>query len=128
MAFTLDVPAGRVLCEEGASGSEFFVLVEGRVEVLKAGRPTALLQHGAWFGEIALLEATPRRATVVARTPATLLVFGKREFNGLLFIAPTVRGRLQATSARVVDGLAPSRLPWYQPLGAADFPPMTLGA
>jgi CRP-like cAMP-binding protein len=124
---TVDVPAGRVLCEEGTSGSEFFVLVAGRVEVRKAGDAAALLKPGAWFGETALLELTTRRATVIARTQATLLVFGRREFNGLLFIAPTVRRRLEATASRVVDGMAPSRQPWYQPLGV-KVPPMSLGA
>jgi CRP-like cAMP-binding protein len=127
LAFTLDVPAGRVLCEEGAIGREFFVLVDGRVEVRKAGDAAALLQPGAWFGETALLQTTARRATVIARTRATLLVFGLREFNGLLFIAPTVRQRLEATASCVVDGMAPSRQPWYQPL-TAELPPMSLGA
>jgi len=116
MGVMLDVPAGRRLCDEGAPGEEFFVLVDGNVEVHTAAGRSALLRPGAWFGEIALLDRGVRRATVTARTRATVLVFGRREFNGLLAIAPSVRARLERTTAGFVQGAAPPRRPWYQPL------------
>src|SRR5262245_40579979 len=73
LAYTLDVAPGQVLCTEGAPGAEFFVLVDGLVDVNAPGGVWALLRPGAWFGETALLEDTTRRATVTARTHGTVL-------------------------------------------------------
>jgi CRP/FNR family transcriptional regulator, cyclic AMP receptor protein len=119
---TIDVAAGRTLCKEGEPGTEFFVLLDGEAEVRTEAGTVAVIRPGAWFGEAALLDATPRRATVTTTTPATIIVFGKREFNGLLSIAPSVRNRLERTTSRVIGGEAPTRQPWYQPL-ARDFSP-----
>jgi CRP/FNR family transcriptional regulator, cyclic AMP receptor protein len=119
---TVDVPAGRTLCKEGESGTEFFVLLDGEAQVRTEAGTVAMIRPGAWFGETALIDSAPRRATVTTTTPATVIVFGKREFNGLLSIAPSVRSRLEKTTSRVIDGEAPTRQPWYQPL-ARDFSP-----
>ncbi len=115
LGVTLDVPAGRTLCREGMPGTEFFVLLSGVVDV-RAASGLAVLRPGAWFGEVALLDHAPRRATVTTRTPAALLVFGKREFSGLLSIEPLVRDRLERTAALVVAGMGPTDEPWYEPL------------
>src|SRR4051794_34044838 len=78
---TVDVKAGRVLCELGALGLEFFVLVDGIVDVRTASGECFRLRPGAWFGEVALLDDGYRHATVTATTDATVLVFGRREFK-----------------------------------------------
>jgi sigma-B regulation protein RsbU (phosphoserine phosphatase) len=116
LGVTLDLPAGVTLCAEARSGAEFFVLLAGLVEVQTGSGTAAVLRPGAWFGETALIDDAPRRATVRARTPITVLVFGKREFAGLRVINRGIRERLEHTSAQVVAGRAPTELPWYQPL------------
>jgi CRP-like cAMP-binding protein len=119
---TVDVPVGRALCTEGDAATEFFVLIDGEAQVRTEAGTLAAIRAGAWFGEAALLEGAPCRATVTTTTRATLIVFGKREFNGLLSIAPSVRRHLEQTTSRATDGEAPTRQPWYQPL-AHDFYP-----
>jgi CRP-like cAMP-binding protein len=116
LGFPLDVEAGRVLCREGAYGAEFFILISGLLEVCTASGVTAQLRPGAWFGETALLDDGYRRATVTARTNATVLVFSRREFAELLRIVPGMRRRLEAMSSKVVAGTRPTAQPWYQPL------------
>ena len=69
----LEVPAGGVLCKEGETGQEFFVIVDGKIEVTRKGRRLAARGGGDFVGEIALLEDVPRTATVKAKT--TLRVF-----------------------------------------------------
>src|SRR5262245_60581570 len=76
----LDVEPGRVICREGAPGAEFFILVDGLLDVCTESGVTAMLRPGAWFGETALLDDGYRHATVTARTHATVLVFNRREF------------------------------------------------
>jgi CRP-like cAMP-binding protein len=111
---TVDVPAGTRLCAEGMTGNEFFLLVDGLVDVRTSGGVAALLRPGAWFGEAALLDGAPRRATLVTRTESMLIVLDRREFNTLLQIAPSVRRRLRECATRVASGTAPTRQPWYQ--------------
>jgi CRP/FNR family transcriptional regulator, cyclic AMP receptor protein len=55
----LDVPPGKVLFKEGEIGHEFFVLVEGEVEVTRKGKRVATRGGGEFVGEIALLEKIP---------------------------------------------------------------------
>jgi CRP-like cAMP-binding protein len=88
------VPAGRVLCEEGTLGREFFFIVAGTAAVRRKGRKVATLEAGRYFGELSLLDRKPRSATVVSETPMTLLVLEQRRFNGLLDEMPTLSHKL----------------------------------
>ena len=98
------VPAGRVLCEEGTLGREFFFIVDGTASVRRNGRKVATLTPGKYFGELSLLDRKPRSATVVSETPMTLLVLEQRRFNGLLDDMPTLSHKLLvAMSQRLRD-------------------------
>jgi CRP-like cAMP-binding protein len=79
----IDVPAGRVLCEKGKSGGDFFIILEGKAEV-DAGDGKRTLGPGDFFGEIALLDNGPRTATVKAATPMRCLVLGHEQFRDVL--------------------------------------------
>ena len=98
------VPKGRVLCEEGSIGREFFFIVEGKASVSRDGRRAATLGPGAYFGELALLDRKPRSATVISDTEMTLLVLEQRRFNGLLDEMPALSHKLLvAMSQRLRD-------------------------
>jgi CRP-like cAMP-binding protein len=59
------IPAGTDLLAEGASTGHLYILLEGRLEVIKAGATLALVSEpGALFGEISLLLEQPHTATV----------------------------------------------------------------
>jgi CRP-like cAMP-binding protein len=103
----LDVAGGRVLCREGERGDQFFVLVDGRAGAQSSTGIVSILHGGDWFGEVSLLTGAARCATVTTFTPATLIVFGRREFADLLRIAPSVRTRLESRAARLVASCAP---------------------
>ncbi|HKU38201.1 MAG TPA: cyclic nucleotide-binding domain-containing protein [Polyangiales bacterium] len=72
-----------LILREGEPGTSFFVLARGNAEVraLRAGRETRLatLTEGAIFGEMALLTAAPRTASVLAYDDCDLLEFDCRE-------------------------------------------------
>ncbi len=95
----VEVEAGRELIQEGKRGTEAFVVVEGTAIVTRGGTQVATLGAGEPFGEMALLDQSPRNATVTAKTPMTLLVIGQREFGGLLDEVPTLARRVMATLA-----------------------------
>ena len=107
----VNVAAGRVLCDEGSMGHEFYLILEGQAAVRKAGRKVATLGPGQYFGEMALLDRGPRSATVVAETPMTILVIGQREFAAVLDEVPTMAHKLlgvMAARLREADARATS--------------------
>ena len=89
--------AGRNLCEEGKFSKEFFVILEGHAEVRRGGRKRGTLGSGDYFGEIALLRHVPRTATVVAKTPATLLSLEREGFLEEVTGHPVVRKAVDLT-------------------------------
>jgi CRP-like cAMP-binding protein len=90
IADELDIREGTTLMQEGASGREFIVLVEGTAKVTRGGRTIAELGAGDWAGEIALVANVPRTATVTAQTPLRTLVITDREFRRLLERHPSI--------------------------------------
>jgi CRP/FNR family transcriptional regulator, cyclic AMP receptor protein len=100
----LEVRPGKVLCKEGEIGEEFFVIVDGEVEVTKNGKRLATRGGGEFFGEIALLEEIPRTATVTARTPVRLFVLTRRAFRQLIRDNPGIERKvLRALARRLVQ-------------------------
>lgn len=93
------VKTGRVLCEEGTIGREFFIIVDGQASVRRNGRRIASLGPGQYFGELALLDRRPRSATVVSDTDMVLLVLGQRQFHGVLDAVPALSHKLLAAMA-----------------------------
>jgi CRP/FNR family transcriptional regulator, cyclic AMP receptor protein len=101
----INLPAGRVLCEQGTIGREAFVIVDGEAEVKRNNRKVATLGPGAYVGELALLDHGPRTATVVAATDVTVLVLGAREFSGLLDEVPSISHKLMKALAHRIREL-----------------------
>ncbi len=100
----LEVAAGKVLCQEGDVGEEFFVVIDGEVEVTREGKHVAVRSGGDFFGEIALLEETPRMATVTASSPLRFFVVTRGAFRRLVKEHPSVERKvLQALARRVVE-------------------------
>lgn len=69
---------GEVVVQEGEVGRSLFVVATGKVKVVKGldtdrPRDLAVLDEGAFFGEMALLDGTPRVASVVAVDECELL-------------------------------------------------------
>jgi CRP/FNR family cyclic AMP-dependent transcriptional regulator len=100
----LEVPAGEVLCKEGDTGQEFFVIVDGKTEITSKGKPVAARGGGDFVGEIALLEDTKRTATVTAKTPLRVFVLTRQDFRFLVNNNPSVEQKvMRALARRVVE-------------------------
>ena len=99
----LEVPEGKVLCREGEPAREFFVIIEGEVEVTAQGRRLTTLSDGDFFGEIALIEDIPRTATVTATSGLRFFVLTRQSFWSLIERQPEVERKvLRALAKRVV--------------------------
>jgi CRP/FNR family cyclic AMP-dependent transcriptional regulator len=93
------VPPGRVLCEQGTIGREFFLIVKGEASVRRNNRKVATLGTGQYFGELALLDRRPRSASVISDNEMNLLVLGQRQFNGVLDAVPALSRKMLAAMA-----------------------------
>ena len=99
-------PDGTRLIAEGTKGREFFVLVDGTVDVRRKGRKLRTQGKGDFFDEIALVTETPRSATVVATSPVRLLVITAQSFQRLLNDTPSIQGKvLLALAQRLAPDL-----------------------
>ena len=123
--------AGEVLFSEGDIGRALFILERGKVALTRkasAGkdRPLAVLEPGAYFGEMALLEERPRTATATAREEARAHLLYKTELDKILRGSPEIGAAVmthlaQLLSARLRDALErPPQTPRPAPAGEAE--------
>ena len=93
-------PAGTVVIREGDPGDLFYVIARGRVVVTRTGGDgvsveIATLNSGDEFGEMALLNDSPRNATVTTRVDSLFLTLSREQFQDFLSNAG-IRERLTA--------------------------------
>lgn len=95
---------GDEIFHEGDPGDAFYVITKGSVRLVVAAGSGEInlttLSAGAWFGEAALLEDKPRKATVRARNEVELLRLDGSVFVSLLDSHPEIREQFQLYSAR----------------------------
>lgn len=93
-ADAIELPAGKHLLDEGRLPHEFFVILEGEVEVTHEGARLATLGPGDFFGEIALIEHGRRTASVETASPTTLAVMSPTSFDAMRRELPQVAERI----------------------------------
>jgi monovalent cation:H+ antiporter, CPA1 family len=71
--------------------------------------PIATLLAGEFFGEMAVLSANPRTATVTAVTHCTLYELTRTDLEAIALLAPTVDQILEATAAERSANLSARR-------------------
>ena len=96
--------AGTLIVDQGQTGREAFVILDGEVVVKRNNRKVATLGSGAVLGELSLLDHGPRTATAICETDCTLLVIEGRRFLGVLDDVPAISHKLLASlAARIRD-------------------------
>jgi CRP/FNR family cyclic AMP-dependent transcriptional regulator len=93
------MPEGTLLAEQGATGREAFIVLDGTVTVKRNGRKVASLGPGSIVGEMSLLDHGPRTATVTCQTDCSIFVVSQRHFLSVLDDVPTIGHKLLASLA-----------------------------
>ncbi|MDX6664270.1 MAG: hypothetical protein QOG68_476 [Solirubrobacteraceae bacterium] len=116
------VPAGDWLLREGEPADTMYVIRSGRLDVVAEGPPEALirtLRRGDVVGELALLHAGRRTASVRARRHCELLELSREQFETLVAQEPSFAVALtRSLGAQLAVSQAPP--------AAAPAPPRTI--
>ena len=100
-----------MLIRQGDPGDAYYAIAAGELDVLQDGRFLRRCGRGEGVGEIALLRAVPRTATVTAHTAATVYKLDREPFlTAVLGHAPT-----QRQADRIADDAAGRRRRTGQP-------------
>jgi CRP-like cAMP-binding protein len=75
---------GEVLFKEGDPANDMFILLEGSLDILVGQRTVGNATRGGMLGEMALIDQSPRSATVIAREPARLARLDAPRFQRLV--------------------------------------------
>ena len=86
---------GQPLCTEGDFGHALYAIESGTADVTRDGEPVRTIGAGDVFGEVAVLQAGRRTATVVASSPMRLIAIFKRDVWALERRSPTASEQLR---------------------------------
>ncbi|HEC79311.1 MAG TPA: Crp/Fnr family transcriptional regulator [candidate division WOR-3 bacterium] len=96
---------GDVLFEEGDKGDVMYLIREGKIKITKGKgedeKVLAVLKEGDFFGEMAIIDGSPRSASAIATTPVSLLVIDKETFKSKIKENPLIEYVLETLSRRL---------------------------
>ena len=92
---------GEIVFKQGEQGDCAYFIQSGQVEVVVkengAEKIVATLSEGSYFGEMALINSSPRNATVRTTNATKLAVLGKKNFLTMLNLMPSARTDIMVT-------------------------------
>lgn len=72
---------GEVIFHEGDEGDEVFAVQHGSVDIITGGTTIEKGAPGDVFGEMSLINATPRSATAIATTDCEVVAIDKKRYD-----------------------------------------------
>ena len=96
------VPAGTVIFEAGSVGEEMLGVIDGKVELRLPGGRVVTLGPDDTFGEMGIVDGSPRAATAVAVEDSTLAVIDRKVFLFLVGETPTFALQVMSSLAERV--------------------------
>ncbi|MCK4396675.1 Crp/Fnr family transcriptional regulator [candidate division WOR-3 bacterium] len=82
--FEKQLNTGEVLFKDGDRGDEMYLIKSGKVRISKSAgeveKTLAVLKEGDFFGEMSVIDGSPRSATATAIEPAELVIFDREVF------------------------------------------------
>lgn len=96
--------AGETIFSQDVQGLGMYIILSGQVAVVNepTGQVLAELTDGEFFGELALLDESPRSAAAIARTPCRVLGFFQPDLLSLTERNPQLGVRVTTQLARIV--------------------------
>ncbi|MBP7280593.1 MAG: cyclic nucleotide-binding domain-containing protein [Leptospiraceae bacterium] len=93
-----------VVFDTGEEGQALYIILSGKILICHQGQPEtgkiAELEQGRLFGELALLDNSPRSTQTRALEDSTLAVFFRDDFLGLLETHAVIASKISLQLAR----------------------------
>lgn len=83
-----DVASGDRVFLEGDAGDAMYLVVEGKVSIKTGGMIVESVGPGTIFGEMSLIDGSPRSATAIAAEDSKLATIDQNSFLGLVQRSP----------------------------------------
>lgn len=101
--------AGQEIFREGSPGDQMYVILEGEVEILKAAQAgsakvLSTLGKGEFFGEMALIDDSPRSASAVAKVDTKLLGMTESVLDSYIQTNPDFASKMIRNLAKRLRG------------------------
>jgi CRP-like cAMP-binding protein len=84
------VQTGTKIVEKGQSGLGFYLILQGKADVMSGGKKLAEFGEGSFFGELSVIDGAPRTADVVAKAETTCLVLSQWAMRSLISTHPEI--------------------------------------
>lgn len=97
--------AGDVIFKEGEEGVGFYMITQGKVDVIHGGTPIATISDGGFFGEMALLDNHRRSATVQAAADTECIAIMRSDFMAELRNSPDLAVEMLGILSRRIRDL-----------------------
>jgi CRP-like cAMP-binding protein len=91
---------GQIIVTQGTPGQAFYMILAGRVEILRDGVSLGAFGPGDFFGEMSLLDSAPRSATIRALDHVSCLMLSSWDFKALLERHPSIAIKLLEVLSR----------------------------
>jgi CRP-like cAMP-binding protein len=91
---------GQIIVTQGTPGQAFYLILSGRVEILRDGVSLGGFGSGDFFGEMSLLDQAPRSATIRAIDQVACLMLSSWDFKSLLERHPSIAIKLLEVLSR----------------------------
>jgi CRP-like cAMP-binding protein len=98
------VEPGRPVFTQGGLAAAFFVIESGEAEAVADGESLRTMGPGDWFGEIGIVQQSPRTAGVTATTPLTVIAMTAFELRRLEAEHPDIAEAVTRTMKERLDG------------------------
>lgn len=90
----------QIIVTQGTPGQAFYLILSGRVEILRDGVSLGAFGAGDFFGEMSLLDNAPRSATIRAIDATSCLMLSSWDFKALLEQHPSIAIKLLEVLSR----------------------------
>ncbi len=111
-AYEKQLNTGEILFKDGDAGDEMYLIKSGKIRISKPSgeieKTLAVLKEGDFFGEMSVIDGSPRSATATAIEPSELVIFDREVFmnqvreNPLIeYVLHTLIRRLRETDEQI---------------------------
>ncbi|MCP3876369.1 MAG: cyclic nucleotide-binding domain-containing protein [Desulfobacteraceae bacterium] len=106
----LDYPEDRTVIKQNDVGETVFLMIDGQVDVImeKSDGQKVIIDHissGGSFGEMALIDNSPRSATICTTAPSRFLILHKQEFKETAMEYPRIALQICSVLSRTIRNL-----------------------